>query len=85
MWWLENVNPATMETYRRFWDYENHSWLQNHYINAWKEVAKKFKGNPKVLGYDLMNEPHHPNLTPYFEYKYLGGFYKDSFKKSRNR
>ena len=83
MWWLENINPATMEAYKRFWDYDNHPWLQDHYVNAWKEVAKKFKDNPKVIGYDLMNEPHHPNLTPYFEHRYLGGFYKRLIKGIR--
>ena len=76
MWWLENINPATMEAYKRFWDYETYPYLQDHYLNAWKQVVKKFKDNPKVLGYDLMNEPHHPDIASSFEKKYLNDFYK---------
>jgi hypothetical protein len=31
--------------------------LQQHYINALKQVAMRLKGMPHVLGYDTMNEP----------------------------
>ncbi len=31
--------------------------LQRHYINAVKEVARRLKGLPHVVGYDTMNEP----------------------------
>lgn len=31
--------------------------LQRHYINAIKEVAKALKGLPNVVGYDAINEP----------------------------
>jgi hypothetical protein len=31
--------------------------LQRHYINAIKEVAKTLKGLPNVVGYDAINEP----------------------------
>mmetsp|Transcript_18684 Transcript_18684/g.30485 ORF Transcript_18684/g.30485 Transcript_18684/m.30485 type:complete len:766 (-) Transcript_18684:1517-3814(-) len=32
-------------------------YLQNHYINAIREVAKYLKAEPNVLGYDTLNEP----------------------------
>lgn len=32
-------------------------YLQEHYINAIKQVVKKLKGLPNVVGYDTLNEP----------------------------
>jgi endoglycosylceramidase len=31
--------------------------LQDHYAKAWQLVASRFKDEPDVIGYDLMNEP----------------------------
>ena len=31
--------------------------LQDHYARAWKRVAERFRDEPTVIGYDLMNEP----------------------------
>ncbi len=31
--------------------------LQDHYAKAWQFVASRFKDEPDVIGYDLMNEP----------------------------
>lgn len=31
--------------------------LQDHYAKAWAFVANRFKDEPDVIGYDLMNEP----------------------------
>ena len=31
--------------------------LQDHYAGVWKSVAQRFRDNPTLLGYDLMNEP----------------------------
>jgi hypothetical protein len=33
------------------------SFLQNHYLNAVKQVARRLKGLPNVIGFDTMNEP----------------------------
>lgn len=31
--------------------------LQDHYAKAWQHVAQRFRNEPDVIGYDLMNEP----------------------------
>ena len=31
--------------------------LQDHYARHWQLVASRFKDEPDVIGYDLMNEP----------------------------
>jgi len=31
--------------------------LQEHYAQAWQALAKRFAGEPWVVGYDIMNEP----------------------------
>ena len=31
--------------------------LQDHYAAAWRHVADRYKDNPTVIGFDLMNEP----------------------------
>ena len=74
-WWLQNINPAVTRAYSNFWRYKKYKYLQDHYIKAWEKVAKRFKGNPKVIGYDLMNEPHSPDITPFFEKKRVKDFY----------
>ena len=34
-------------------------YLQEHYVNAFAQVAKRVKHLPNVLGFDTMNEPHY--------------------------
>jgi endoglycosylceramidase len=47
--------PALQHAFDHFW--ADTDGLQEHYAAAWGHVASKFAGNPKVLGYDLFNEP----------------------------
>lgn len=56
-WWLGYIDPAVIAAFRNFWEYDQHRYLQDHYIAAFQHVASRFAGNPQVLGYDLMNEP----------------------------
>tara|TARA_Y100001954_G_scaffold231711_1_gene281646 strand:- start:5700 stop:7499 length:1800 start_codon:yes stop_codon:yes gene_type:complete len=83
MWWLNAANPAVVNAYDNFWRYTKHKYLQDHYVKAWQRVAKKFKNNPKVIGYDLMNEPHSGDISPFFEAKRLKDFYNRVIKGIR--
>jgi hypothetical protein len=39
---------------------------QSHLIAVWQRIARHYRNNPTVLGYDLLNEPipHYPSLRP---------------------
>ncbi|MCO5231606.1 MAG: cellulase family glycosylhydrolase [Chitinophagales bacterium] len=79
-WWLKNISPAVINSWTNFWGYSDYKYLQDHYIQMWKFVAERFKSNPRVIGYDLMNEPWGGDLmktfvTGDFESKQLSAFY----------
>jgi hypothetical protein len=33
-------------------------------VERWEEIAKRFRDAPNVVGYDLLNEPIHPDFPP---------------------
>ena len=54
------VNPAVQRAFENFWADKpgpGAVGLGERYAAAWKLVAKKFRGDPSVLGYEIMNEP----------------------------
>jgi endoglycosylceramidase len=78
-WWVKNIDPSVIGAFVNFWRYREHQYLQDHYIAAWQKVALRFKDNPGVIAYDLMNEPHAGDLTKAlgftFESSWLIGLY----------
>jgi endoglycosylceramidase len=88
-WWLQNINPAVMHSYQNFFLYDEgrHQDLQDQYIKSWLKIVERFKNNPYVLGYDLMNEPHAGDLlitlSPKFEAHQLQNFYDRLIKAIR--
>ena len=30
----------------------------DHFIDCWRKIARRFKGDPAIYGYDMVNEPH---------------------------
>ena len=75
-WFLKNLDPAVIAALGNFWNYTTYKELQDHYILAWKKVVERFKNNPYVIGYDLMNEPYGGDPI-----KALGDFEKTTLKK----
>ena len=79
-WWMKNIDPAVVAAFQNFWRYSAYKDLQDHYILCWKKVAERFKNNPYVIGYDLMNEPYGGDIVTtisgQFEKTYLTDFYK---------
>ncbi len=60
-WFVGYVKPEVLSAFDAFWDDAavpaTGRGVQEHYADAWKAVARRFRGEPYVLGYDLMNEP----------------------------
>lgn len=53
-------NPAVQRAFDNFWsdaDAPDGVSLQTHYAQALQHVARRFQDNPRVLGYEIMNEP----------------------------
>ncbi|MDX6661910.1 MAG: endoglycosylceramidase, partial [Solirubrobacterales bacterium] len=54
------AEPALNRAFDHFWANDpapDGVGLQDHYARAWSHVASRFRDQPGVLGYDLMNEP----------------------------
>lgn len=54
------TNPAVQRAFENFWADKpgpGGVGLQERYAAAWAHVAKRFRGHPSVLGYEIMNEP----------------------------
>ncbi|MEA1952660.1 MAG: cellulase family glycosylhydrolase [Planctomycetota bacterium] len=45
---------------------------QDHFVKFWQKVARRYKGNPAVWGYDLVNEPQQHAPSPPGVADYLG-------------
>ncbi len=57
-WSVNYIHPAVRRVFDNFWnDPGPDADLQEHYAAMWAHIAARFKGNPMVLGYNLMNEP----------------------------
>jgi endoglycosylceramidase len=52
-------NPALWRAFDHFWanDAVGGVRLLNAYAAAWRHVARKFRGDDRILGYDILNEP----------------------------
>ncbi len=54
------TSPAVQTALDHFWDNSpapDGGGLQDHYARVWRRVAERFRDEPTVIGYDLMNEP----------------------------
>ncbi len=54
------LSPAIQTAFDNFWKNSpapDGKGLQDHYAALWKKIAKRYAGEPAVIGYDLMNEP----------------------------
>lgn len=54
------ISPAIQRAFDNFWanaPAADGIGIQDHYARLWQHIARKFAGNPAVVGYDIMNEP----------------------------
>jgi len=62
-WSNTYADPALDAAVGHFWTNDVNGDLQGEYLRAWKAVAKTFRDNPWVVGYDPINEPFTRALT----------------------
>ena len=53
---VDGFMPAVQRNYDHL--YANDFGLADRYAEAWRAVAKKWRGTPYLMGYDLLNEPN---------------------------
>ncbi len=76
--WQRHLSPAVNAALAYFWLYPN--W-QKLYWQAWTFVARRFRGDSNVAGYDLYNEPHPLPIPPgIFATRLLWPFYAEGIK-----
>lgn len=72
---VRELDPAVQQAFTSFW--LNRNGLQDHYIGAVAALARRFKDDSTVLGYELMNEPSPGFIAPpVFDDAYLFPFYR---------
>jgi endoglycosylceramidase len=62
-WSLEYATAAAGIAYSHFWLNNVRGDLQGQYDEVWADVARAFRGNAWVLGYDPFNEPFSKSLV----------------------
>jgi hypothetical protein len=50
----------------------NEAKYQDHFVTLWEKIASRYKGNPAIWGYDLINEPVQNVPSPKGIADYLG-------------
>ncbi len=78
-WPLNYYQPAVIRAFDNFW--KNTNGVQDHFVQVWVAVAERFKDEPYIAGYDIINEPYYGSFgtlfgAPEFDIKYLQPFYE---------
>src|SRR5262245_30229939 len=55
------TSPVTLAAFESFW--EDKEMLQERFLLAWQEVAKRYAGRAHVIGFEDMNEPMASHVT----------------------
>ena len=62
-WSLNYASKAAGIAFHHFWTNDVRGDLQGEYDRVWGDVARAFRGNPWILGYDPFNEPFSTSLV----------------------
>lgn len=74
------ASPAAQEAWRAF--YANEGDIQSELVRAWGVIARAFRTEPAVAGYDLLNEPNHGTDDAWRSG--LARYYAESIQAIRN-
>ncbi len=79
-----NTSPAVQAAFDSFWANKpcaDGVGVQDHYARAWRHVAARYKDDPTVIGYDLMNEPNAGSANLEVQMRMVGAFAEAIAKK----
>ena len=65
-WFLNALQPPVIRAFDRFWQNApgpGGVGLQDRFAAAWQHLARRFRDEPAVVGYDLLNEPYPSTAT----------------------
>ena len=71
------ISEAVKKSFDNFWENKpapDGVGVQDHFARAWQHVARRYRDNPTVIGYDLCNEPNQGSGTPELEVAMLNAF-----------
>jgi endoglycosylceramidase len=74
-WYINYIRPAVVKAFDRFW--RNKDSIQERFRECWRELARNFRSEPGIAGYEILNEPYPASLLflpDYFDKKALGPF-----------
>ncbi len=61
-WYMSYAAPAVIKAFDAFWANKpgpGRVGIQDRFIAAWQHVARRFRDDTNVVGYDLLNEPYY--------------------------
>ncbi len=60
-WGLRSYDPGVLGAWESFWQDKKPmgeaKGIQTHFVDMWTVVAERFKNDPYVIGFDVLNEP----------------------------
>jgi endoglycosylceramidase len=54
-WFINNLSREVLACYDGFWKSDE---LKEHFVEAWRRVAKRLAGFEAIVGFDILNEPY---------------------------
>ena len=83
--WVVNQYPPTDAGMRRaVSDFWNQTSLQDHLVNVWRNVARRYANETTIAGYDILNEPWvYTSIYPNLNASYVNDFYVRVIKSIR--
>jgi hypothetical protein len=76
--WSPSLSPAAFTSDTFFW--LSSDWKKDFY-SSWQAVARRFKNNPGIAGYDIFNEAHPLPIPPrIFDKYYLWPMFRDAIE-----
>ena len=83
--WVVNKYPPTDAGMRRaVSDFWNQIELQDHLVNVWRNVARRYANETTIAGYDILNEPWiYTSIVANLNASYVNDFYVRVIKSIR--